>query len=113
LTADTTPTTIPKKSQMMAAPIASEDVLLARVRDELAGEQLVHHLVVLDVERPVEAPVVADVDDVLLRRILAGDALRRVTAGDDDEDHEDDERHRDDDENGAHRSSDEEVQHQC
>ena len=66
--ADTTPTTIPKNSQMMLAPMVSEnvagipcliccdDVLLARVRHELAAEHLLHHLPVLHVERLVEAP---------------------------------------------------------
>ncbi len=52
LTADTTPTTIPKKSQMMAGADRErerrrhpqldlvEDVLLARVRHELAAENI-------------------------------------------------------------------------
>jgi hypothetical protein len=60
---------MPKKSQMAAAPMVSEnvagialhdlrdDVLLARVADELAAEHLLHQHPVLHVERLVEAPL--------------------------------------------------------
>ena len=40
-----------------------------------------------DDQRPVEAPVLADLLDVLLGRVPAGDAKRGVAAGDDVEEH--------------------------
>ena len=64
-----TPNRIPRPSQMIPAPIASESVAgrsrlissqhvdLLRVGDDLAREDLVHRREVLDVDRLVEAPL--------------------------------------------------------
>jgi hypothetical protein len=86
-------------------------VLLARIRDERAGEHLVEHHPVLLVERLVELPVLPDVDDVLRRRVLARDALRGIAARHDDENDEHDERDRRHHEDGADDAPHEERQH--
>src|SRR5204862_1622583 len=90
-----------------------EDVSGVRVRDEPDPEHAVGHVPVLDVERPVEAPRVADVGDVLVIGILACDPYGGVAARHDDEDDERDERHGDADEDRPEDPPDEERHHQC
>ena len=63
-----------------------------------AVRRLLHHLHVLHVEGFVEAPFLADVDDVLLGRVLAGHPFRRIATGNEDEDDEDEEADGDEDE---------------
>src|SRR5262249_28112523 len=93
--------------------LAHDAHTLVRLLVEGARERLLHHLVVLDVERPVEAPVVTDVGDVLVGRGAAGHTHRRVAARDDDEDQEDQEAHGDQHDDHADEASDDERGHQC
>src|SRR5213079_2480599 len=101
VTAEIVPTSTPKPSQMIPAPMQREgrrhpfldlldDVRLVVVRHELSAEQLLHHGVPL-LEKAEEAVVVEsellpDRFDVRIRRRPAGDARRRVAARDLEED---------------------------
>src|SRR5439155_9093833 len=75
------------------------DRRLVLVADQVAlHEQPLEHVAVLHRQRPIEAPVVADLADVLLGGMAAGQAQRWVATGDDVEDHE--HGHRDRDQHG-------------
>src|SRR6185312_4231328 len=80
---------------------------------DLPGEDLVHHLEVLDVDGLVEAPLLTDVLDLLRGGEPAGEAQRRVAVGHRLEDQERDDRDRDQHEEDGEQAPGDEPGHQC
>ena len=66
----------------------ADDVEVVLVIDDLAGEDQLHRVAVLDVDRLVEAELLADLGHRGGRGVAAGDRPRRVVARDDLEDPE-------------------------
>src|SRR5262249_7269744 len=91
----------------------AENVVLAVLPGQEPVPGLLHHPRVLDVEGLVEAPLLADVRDVLRQRVLAGHPRGRIAARDLDEDEEDEEADDEEHRNHSEQPANDEGAHQC
>src|SRR4029079_16042455 len=102
-----------QKPPWQAFPDLISHVEPAEVGDELPAEQLLHHLRVLDRQRPVEAPLVPDHLELRGRDVVARDPRGRVAARDGVEDDEDEHRHREQHEHHRGEATSGEADHVC